>query len=187
MAGAEAPCTSKLFWVANLPTNRWGRPTPEDTQQNGRRFCLRVYVEGSVALILYRLSVYRLYWSKILVSAISNITKCILVTKFYIFMGKLTIKLWNYVLKGKNLNKVVYQIGYRYRQIFLIHYRLSECQLNSISVHHYLEALENSRGSYPLADMETSDNTLDQVHSIFVKFGFDKIARVRTYYISAYI
>jgi len=32
-----------------------------------------------------------------------------------------------------------------------------------------LKALENSRGSYPLADMETSDNTLDQVHSIFVK------------------
>ena len=29
--------------------------------------------------------------------------------------------------------------------------------------------------------------SLDQVHSIFVKFGFDKIARVRTYYISAYI
>jgi len=30
-----------------------------------------------------------------------------------------------------------------------------------------LKALANSRGSYPLADMETSDNTLDQVHSIF--------------------
>jgi len=26
---------------------------------------------------------------------------------------------------------------YRYRQIFLIHYRLSEYRLNSISVHHY--------------------------------------------------
>ena len=78
----------------------------------------------SVAPILYRLSVYRLYQPKILVSAVGNITKCILVTKIYIFMGKLTIKLWNYVLKGKNLNKVVYQIGYRYRQIFLIHYRL---------------------------------------------------------------
>ena len=35
------------------------------------------------------------------------------------------------------MNKVVYQIGYRYRQIFLIHYRLSEYRLNSISVHHY--------------------------------------------------
>ena len=34
--------------------------------------------------------------------------------------------------KVKNLNKVVYQIGYRYRQIFLIHYRLSEYRLNSI-------------------------------------------------------
>jgi len=33
----------------------------------------------SVAPILYRLSVYRLYQPKILVSAISNITKCILV------------------------------------------------------------------------------------------------------------
>ena len=32
-----------------------------------------------------------------------------------------------------------------------------------------LKALANSRGSYPLADMETSDNTLDQVHSIFVR------------------
>jgi len=29
-----------------------------------------------------------------------------------------------------------------------------------------LKALANSRGSYPFADMETSDNTLDQVHSI---------------------
>ena len=43
-----------------------------------------------------------------------------------------------------------------------------------------LKALANSRGSYPLADMETSDNTLDQVHSVFVKQtccacrGFDK-------------
>ena len=40
-----------------------------------------------------------------------------------------------------------------------------------------LKALANSRGSYPLADMETSDNTLDQVHSVFVKqtcCGFDK-------------
>jgi len=32
-----------------------------------------------------------------------------------------------------------------------------------------LKAPANSRGSYPLADMETSDNTLDQVHSILVK------------------
>jgi len=30
-----------------------------------------------------------------------------------------------------------------------------------------LKALTNSRGSYPLADMETSNNTHDQVHSIF--------------------
>jgi len=28
-----------------------------------------------------------------------------------------------------------------------------------------LKSLANSRGLYPLADMETSDNTLDQVHS----------------------
>ena len=39
--------------------------------------------------------------------------------------------------KVENLNKVVYRIGYRYRQIFLIQYRLSEYWLNSISVHHY--------------------------------------------------
>ena len=32
-----------------------------------------------------------------------------------------------------------------------------------------LKALANSRGSYLLADMETSDNTLDHVHSIFVR------------------
>jgi len=32
-----------------------------------------------------------------------------------------------------------------------------------------LKALANSRVSYPLADMETSDNTRDQVHSIFVR------------------
>ena len=32
-----------------------------------------------------------------------------------------------------------------------------------------LKALVNSRGSYSLADMETSGNTLDQVHSIFVR------------------
>jgi len=32
-----------------------------------------------------------------------------------------------------------------------------------------LKALANSRGSYPLADMETSNKTLDQVHSIFVR------------------
>ena len=32
-----------------------------------------------------------------------------------------------------------------------------------------LKALANSRGSYSLADMETSDNILDQVHSIFVR------------------
>jgi len=38
----------------------------------------------------------------------------------------------------ENLNKVVYLIGYRYWQIFLIHYRLSEYRLNSISVHHYM-------------------------------------------------
>jgi len=37
----------------------------------------------------------------------------------------------------ENLNKVVYQIGYQYWQIFLIHYQLLEYRLNSISVHHY--------------------------------------------------
>jgi len=30
------------------------------------------------------------------------------------------------------------------------------------------KALANGRGSYPLADMETSNNTLDQVHTIFI-------------------
>jgi len=54
-------------------------------------------------------------------------------------MGKLTIKLWNYVLKGK---KFVYWIGYRYQQIFLIHYRLSEYRVNSVSVHHYTQWLQ---------------------------------------------
>jgi len=44
---------------------------------------------NSVAPILYRLSVYRLYWPKILVSAIGNITKCILVTKIWHFYGKI--------------------------------------------------------------------------------------------------
>jgi len=34
------------------------------------------------------------------------------------------------------LNKVIYRIGYRYLQIFLIHYQISEYRLNSISVHH---------------------------------------------------
>jgi len=39
-----------------------------------------------------------------------------------------------------------------------------------VSVFAYkLKALANSRGSYPLADMETSDNTLDEVHSIYVR------------------
>jgi len=32
-----------------------------------------------------------------------------------------------------------------------------------------LKALANSRGSYPLADMETLDNALDQIHIIFVR------------------
>ena len=32
-----------------------------------------------------------------------------------------------------------------------------------------LKDLVNSRGSYPLADKVTSDNTLDQVHRIFVR------------------
>jgi len=32
-----------------------------------------------------------------------------------------------------------------------------------------LKDLANSRGSYPLADMVTSDNTFLQVHSIFVR------------------
>jgi len=31
------------------------------------------------------------------------------------------------------------------------------------------KALANSGGSYPLTDMETLDNTDNQVHSIFVK------------------
>jgi len=38
--------------------------------------------------------------------------------------------------KVENLNKVVYQIGYWYQQIVLIHYQLQEYQLNSISMHH---------------------------------------------------
>ena len=33
-----------------------------------------------------------------------------------------------------------------------------------------LKAITNSMGSYTLADMETSDNTLNQVHSIFVNW-----------------
>jgi len=32
----------------------------------------------------------------------------------------------NYVLKGRNFEKVVYWISYQYRQIFLIHCWLSE-------------------------------------------------------------
>jgi len=32
-----------------------------------------------------------------------------------------------------------------------------------------LKALINSKGSYPLADMETSDSPLDQVRNIFVR------------------
>jgi len=36
-----------------------------------------------------------------------------------------------------NWQKVLYRIGYRYWQISVIHYRLSECQLNSILVHHW--------------------------------------------------
>jgi len=38
---------------------------------------------------------------------------------------------------ARNLNKVVYWAGYWYRQLFVIHYRLLEYRLNSISVHHY--------------------------------------------------
>jgi len=33
---------SKLPWMANHPTNRRGRPTPEGMQQNSHHFCLRV-------------------------------------------------------------------------------------------------------------------------------------------------
>ena len=43
--------------------------------------------------------------------------------------------------KVKNLNKVVYRIGYQYRQISLIHYWLSEYRLNSTPEHHYLQML----------------------------------------------
>ena len=93
-------------------------------------------VPSGVAPILYQLSIYRLYRPKILVSAIGNITKCILVTKILHFYGKIGHKIVNYLLKVENLNKVVYRISYRYRQIFLIHYWLSEYRLNSISVHH---------------------------------------------------
>jgi len=50
--------------------------------------CSQVNDTSSVALILYRLSVYQLYWPKILVSAIGNITKCILVTKILHFYGQ---------------------------------------------------------------------------------------------------
>ena len=51
-----------------------------------------------------------------------------------------------------------------------------------------LKALANSRGSYPLADMETSNSTLNQVHSIFIRqtcrnFGFDKFNSTCTYYV----
>ena len=48
-----------------------------------------------------------------------------------------------------------------------------------------MKALANSRGSYPLADMETSDNTVDQVHSIFVRLAVlavDSINSMCTYY-----
>ena len=43
MARAEEPL-SKLPGMANRLTNRQGRPTPEGTQQNGHRLCLRVYI-----------------------------------------------------------------------------------------------------------------------------------------------
>jgi len=48
-----------------------------------------IVLDLSVAPILYRLSVYQLYQPKILVSAIGNITKCILVTKILRFYGKI--------------------------------------------------------------------------------------------------
>jgi len=41
MAQTEAPL-SKLPWMANRPTKRQGRLTPEGTQQNSHRFCLRM-------------------------------------------------------------------------------------------------------------------------------------------------
>jgi len=49
----------------------------------------------SVAPILYRLSVYMylLYWPKILVLAIGNVTKCILVTKILHLYGKIGHKI----------------------------------------------------------------------------------------------
>jgi len=47
---------------------------------------------SSAALILYRLSVYQLYWPIVLVSTIGNITKCILVTKISHFYGKIDHK-----------------------------------------------------------------------------------------------
>jgi len=59
---------------------------------------------------------------------------CILVTKTLHFYGKIVHKIMYW--KIENLNKVVYQISYRYRQIFLIHYQLLEYRLKSISVHH---------------------------------------------------
>jgi len=49
----------------------------------------------SVAPILYQLSVYQLYRPKILVSAIGNIAKCILVTKILHFLGKIGHKIVN--------------------------------------------------------------------------------------------
>ena len=38
MARAEAPCAFQTILVANCPTNRQGRPTPECTEQNSHRF-----------------------------------------------------------------------------------------------------------------------------------------------------
>ena len=53
-----------------------------------------------------------------------------------------------------------------------------------------LKALANSRGSYPLADMETSDNTLDQVHMYVVNKRIlitvnKRIHTISTYFLAA--
>ena len=54
----------------------------------------------------YWLSVYQLYRPKILVSAIGNITKCILVTKILHFYGKIGHKIVRLcTLKGKKFEQ----------------------------------------------------------------------------------
>ena len=90
----------KVEFVHVLADPIWNRPYNCRTVASSVLLCLSLIpmasnpsVCCSVAPILYRLSIYLLYRPKILVSAIGNITKCILITKILHFYGKIDHKI----------------------------------------------------------------------------------------------